>query len=944
MKATKELQALKRQLGNNELSEYYADLLFSEMDQNTLDLLNDLTQFHLNRYAEVPAFKSIIDNTEDPDIQIKAILDVFPTFFLILSNELNINPAHFKISILMQITGIASNLTRFQENNSLISTFLNCINPKDKIELLNRKISDQSPGYSYLPKMINFDFLIIKKKYNNLMPVEDINELIETIFCFQGLAQIYLKYYFDLICQAQSDVIALHIDKMFSGLFATLKYQEIKYWNNYTDSAKLQGEIQQLIEIDDPENSHPVLRQHIFEGLQEYNPIFKDSRVHYSDPNIQQYHEQQLKIFLSLSVQKLALILGTVQICKGRSHLVYLLAQILKTNSQKLFLIHKVIKSGGIRENKELIQMVEYFVKKISKTQKRTNLQSSQPPEMVTIIETAESLRRKKALKLQKEKQNVVSLSSHQVTSFVETRMKRLYERIKIKGALTQDDVSGYLAKFTSAAQPLFDHATVELQHQAIENFRGSTANILQEIYQKGSFNKEKIHQYNKLIQENIELLYSAGQDKYDKILDQVGIIISEAESRSHKGPEGDSFQDPKIIRTPIDPQESTIYTDYELSKQNRAFDLSNPKDFSAKYLSHFSTYANQLVIDVSLEQQEEAIIEVKLSADNILKKMMQDGFIQKEKLEKYERSIQQKLSSLLDQSIENRSKILEQVESALFKITSASDKKAQSVLSFNPQKPIDDILLSGRKLKEDEVPQFMENYLKKLHQRSRIDGDLTQKKISAYLTQFSQAAQTMVIEIPSNILEQKITEFELSTDEILLKISSEGNLPTEIIYKYQEDIGRKSVKLRTPNAQNRIRIVDQIGLVLADASEESQKEKKSVIDERFLAEEIIPYGLDNSAILLSMNDFFALPFADRAGPNEKNWFEYHMKYLKMVNETSKIDGDIFQKIKDSISALKKKKYKKYFNIFPNDTFEETTFMAVFDLWQNKALERLMIE
>jgi len=597
--ATKELQALKNQLGNNELSEYYVDLLFSEMDQNTLDLLNDLTQFHLNRYSEVPAIKSIIKSTDDPNVHIKSILDTFPTFFLILSNELNIDPEHFRVSKLMQITGIASNLTRFQENDSLISNFLNCINPKERIELLNRRISDQSPGYSYLPKMVNFDFLIVKKKYNNLMPSEDINELIEIIFCFQGLIQIYLKYYFDLICQAQSDVIALHIDKIFSGLFATLKYQEIKYWNNYTDSSKLQTEIQQLIEIDDPENSHPVIRQHIFEGLQEYNPIIKDSRVQYSDPEIQQYHGQQLEMFLNLSVQKLALILGTVQICKGRSHLVYLLAQILKTNSQKLFLIHKIIKSSGIRENKELIQMVEYFVKKISKTQKRTNLKSSQPPGMVTIIETAESLRRKKAIKLQKEKENVVSLSNQQVSSFIETRMKRLYDRIKIKGALTQDDVSGYLAKFATAAQPLFGNSTVEVQHQAIEDFRLSTANILQGIYQKGTLSKEKVYQYNKLIQENIELLYSAGQEKYDKILDQVGIIISEAENKSLKGSEEELFKDPKIIRTPVDTKESTIYTDYELSKKNSYFNVDDSKDFSAKYLSHFNNFAKQLVIDV---------------------------------------------------------------------------------------------------------------------------------------------------------------------------------------------------------------------------------------------------------------------------------------------------------------------------------------------------------
>ena len=92
------------------------------------------------------------------------------------------------------------------------------------------------------------------------------------------------------------------------------------------------------------------------------------------------------------------------------------------------------------------------------------------------------------------------------------------------------------------------------------------------------------------------------------------------------------------------------------------------------------------------------------------------------------------------------------------------------------------------------------------------------------------------------------------------------------------------------------------------------------------------------------MDQFFAFPFGDRKGPLENDWFNYHVRYLEMAVEKNKLEKPTFDKISSMLSHVPKKKYRKYFNIFPSEKFEETTFLAVYDLWQNKALEKLVVE
>ncbi len=246
-------------------------------------------------------------------------------------------------------------------------------------------------------------------------------------------------------------------------------------------------------------------------------------------------------------------------------------------------------------------------------------------------------------------------------------------------------------------------------------------------------------------------------------------------------------------------------------------------------------------------------------------------------------------------------------------------------------------------KMTQDQVPKFLEMRLTKLYERVKIEGALTQDMIPEYLSKFVDSAELLIGNVPVGAHQQAIGEFKVTTDEILQEISDRGHLSTKEITEYQSDIDEKTEKLVTTDIKERTEAVDDIGVTLTDASFESDKRKEANKRDSFLKKDLIPYGLDKKAKRISISEFFTFPFGDYQGPNEEDWFNYHIRYLQMAVKKNKLGKSIFVKIFNTMQYIPKQKYKKYFNIFPNDKFEETTFMAVYDLWKNRAFEKLRI-
>jgi len=529
------LEAFKQQLSNNQLSGHYAEQLFASMDKTTMEELTGILQETIQRYASIPVISGVLNDSTDAASHLQAIFDVLPLTFFLISNDLYREATHFKSAKLLQLTGIASIITRDPNQNAHVRLFVESIDPDDSLEDLVKKIQDDSSNGSYIPKVIFNDFSQIRKKYKNLIITKDIHELIDMIFGFQGLLQIFLRYYFELICAAKSDAAAQLIDIIFSNLFATLRYQEIKYWNNYSDSRTLQNEIFHIIKIDGPSQRHPVLRKHLFDSLKQYHPIIKDARSHYSAPDVRQMHMGQLDDYNSLSIPRMAVLLRSVSRCKGKSNLVYLLSQTLKSQNQKLFQLNEYVQAEEFQKDKELVELIQYFVDKLSSTQQRANRQSSRSTDMGTVIQTAESLRRLKAKKMLKEREAKASLSYDQVTRLMKEKFKKMYSQAKSSGGLTANSASDHLTTFAAIAQPLLLSPVGAPRQQAVQEFNLSTQEMLKGITDQGHLTAKDAKEFNLKISAINKQLSAASPETQAEIMEKIGITISNAANRSQK-------------------------------------------------------------------------------------------------------------------------------------------------------------------------------------------------------------------------------------------------------------------------------------------------------------------------------------------------------------------------------------------------------------------------
>lgn len=261
-----------------------------------------------------------------------------------------------------------------------------------------------------------------------------------------------------------------------------------------------------------------------------------------------------------------------------------------------------------------------------------------------------------------------------------------------------------------------------------------------------------------------------------------------------------------------------------------------------------------------------------------------------------------------------------------------------------------------GRKmLSQDDIPRFLEERIKALYERVKVDGALTQDMIPKYLAQFAQKASSVLKERAPGKQRQLVEDFNESTNQILDQISEDVDIDKDKLQNYKSEIERKSVQLNSPDMGKRFEAVQDIGAKLAEAATKSDKEltardlkqpkKKSVSQaelQTVLGQEIIPIGFEENAPLITIGNFFEFPFG-KTPPKEDNWFEMHMKYLCDLEETGLITEKEHLLIKSVISLLPIVKFRKYFDIYPNNKFEDSVLMAAFSLFNNKAFDKLKI-
>ncbi len=109
-----------------------------------------------------------------------------------------------------------------------------------------------------------------------------------------------------------------------------------------------------------------------------------------------------------------------------------------------------------------------------------------------------------------------------------------------------------------------------------------------------------------------------------------------------------------------------------------------------------------------------------------------------------------------------------------------------------------------------------------------------------------------------------------------------------------------------------------------------------------FLAQELIPIGFEKGAPRISIKAFFEFPFG-KEGRKESADFGQHMRYLEDVANRGGLGADELSKIKSITSTLPVLSYRKYYDIYPFNQFDETILLVAFSLWQNKVLSTLLV-
>ncbi|MGK5092079.1 hypothetical protein WDW89_08730 [Deltaproteobacteria bacterium TL4] len=270
-----------------------------------------------------------------------------------------------------------------------------------------------------------------------------------------------------------------------------------------------------------------------------------------------------------------------------------------------------------------------------------------------------------------------------------------------------------------------------------------------------------------------------------------------------------------------------------------------------------------------------------------------------------------------------------------------------------------DDLCEEGG-MNAEELSVFQAGTQEALGGIENADEALRHEKIKDIGNAMSQAVETVDRNLEAQVSESMYRDglkIEITIEDEQKKITATVeqllDIPTTLSEKIRMLHGYVPIPLRPQvlrcieNVQNRVgksfpepvAIFSQDGLLL----------KKRVINlllpedtlEQLLKKPTVPIDLTEDAKKISLKEFFSFPFAKTQMPNNTEWFDLHLKYLKMLVDRKLFSSKLYQHIALNLRKIPKLEYRKYFNIFPNDRFEDTAFFAVIDMWQNNALVNL---
>lgn len=365
---TKYFDALEQLLSTNHASALYLDKISSGITISIRKKLDQSIQNVAIKYISLDAFKNICPETSDLQKTLENVMDVFPSFIFQLVTTWNKVPSYFDISRHLLIAGINTLISKNPDNTNHTLLFLEDIDSTAELSVLNAMLIKKEHETLYFPQLVFKDFVTIAPKSIQFKTSPNKFDLIETLFCFEGMSQVFLNYYFDLLCQADSDVIGEHIHMIFSKLFISLGKTENSYWPRFNNHDALLRQLHGVVEKDLPGVRHPVLNKGVFSNIFIYNIWFQNGITPSNEDQTVKKWREKLQLVFGFSIRKISLFLATLLIVKGQFHVEKLLELFSARAPRKLLRLFAFLRAHSTPIHKTLEAVVIPFIKNIDQT------------------------------------------------------------------------------------------------------------------------------------------------------------------------------------------------------------------------------------------------------------------------------------------------------------------------------------------------------------------------------------------------------------------------------------------------------------------------------------------------------------------------------------------------------------------------------------------------
>ncbi len=487
-------EILQNLINNNDVSNFYFEQITGMLNDELKQELNQTVESNANRYSSI-RFSSIAADISDDESRLSLILDCFPTFVFCIVNELAKKPSFGELVHHLLIAYIFGYIHRTEGHLYPIKIVLDSFDNMAGLNDLNAQLTKKTDDDSYIPKRVFKDFMLMASNQMVFEVSKNIGTLVGNIFCFEGMSRIFLRYYFELLFYAESDIIATHIHTLFSKFLAFFRIKEKKYWDNFGNGQKTRDRLLAIVQQNKAGKGHPQLNKEVFETLLAHNPALHDG----SSRQVFRYEKEDLKkafqAFSSFSIIKLALYLESILICKGPVYTNYLLIQILRSDKEKFSKLKDYTATNSNPLMQDVYQLIMQLVTGDGPPKKNTNGSG-----MLESLDSARLRSAKQKLLINKDRK---SLNQHEITKYLERLLKKMHANAKKEGALTLDTIDKYLEYLAKLAAAKLSKG--EIDKKKVVSFAKEMAPVLTDISKKDELTDDDIKQHTADIKEKAE-------------------------------------------------------------------------------------------------------------------------------------------------------------------------------------------------------------------------------------------------------------------------------------------------------------------------------------------------------------------------------------------------------------------------------------------------------